>query len=199
MAATIAFFDFDGTITKRDTMLELAKFHIGVSGFTVGMLRISPWMVALKLKLITPTTAKEKFLQHFFGDLDCKEFDQICLAFSQQKLPSLIRKDAMEAINWHRSNNHKIVVVSASAENWIRYWCEASNLEYMATKMEVDDNGRITGKLKSVNCNGMEKVTRIKTMFDPGDYENIYAYGDSNGDKPMLSLATHPFYRKFKG
>lgn len=198
MAGSIAFFDFDGTITKRDTMLELAKFHKGAMGFTKGMILLSPWLVALKFKIVTPTFAKEKFLQHFFGNMSVEKFDQLCKDFTDKKLPSLIRKDAMETLNWHRSQNHSIVVVSASAENWVRYWCEQNKLPLLATALEVNNEHLITGKLKSVNCNGVEKVTRIKALFDPGQYENIYAYGDSSGDKPMLALATHPFYRKFK-
>lgn len=197
MAGSIAFFDFDGTITKRDTMLELAKFHKGSVGFATGMMLISPWMVALKLKLITPTEAKEKFLQHFFGNMLAEEFDQICKDFTEKKLPSLIRKDAMEMIEWHRSEDHTIVVVSASAENWVRYWCEQNGLPLLATKLEVNSDKRISGKLSCVNCNGQEKVTRIKAKFDPGQFESIYAYGDSSGDKQMLAMATHPFYRKF--
>ncbi|RYE16908.1 MAG: HAD-IB family hydrolase, partial [Sphingobacteriales bacterium] len=97
----------------------------------------------------------------------------------------------------HKQNGTKVVVVSASAENWVKPFCEEHQLICMGTKLEVDANGLLTGKLTGVNCNAAEKVNRIKCEFDPADFENIYAYGDSNGDKEMLAIATHPHYRFF--
>jgi HAD superfamily hydrolase (TIGR01490 family) len=197
--ANIAFFDFDGTITRKDTMLELAKYHKGNLHYLLGMLRIAPWMIALKCKLISATTAKEKFLSTFFGGMPEDDFNDLCKSFSTKKLPALIRPDALEKLQAHLNQGDKVVVVSASAENWLTYWCNQLQIPFLATRLDIDAQNRITGKLSSPNCNGEEKVTRIKAAFDPGQFENIFAYGDSNGDKPMLSLASHPFFRTFNG
>lgn len=197
MAVSIAFFDFDGTITRKDTMLELAAFHKGKWGYLAGMIIISPWMMAFKAGIISAGVAKEKLLSHFFGNMKLEDFNRLCYRFSKEKLPSLIRPDALQAIRKHQQMQHTVVVVSASAENWIQYWCREQHLQFIATQLEVDSRLCITGKLAGNNCNGIEKVNRINSMFDPATYDEIYAYGDSSGDKPMLSLATHPFYRKF--
>jgi HAD superfamily hydrolase (TIGR01490 family) len=197
LAGTIAFFDFDGTITRRDTMLELALFHKGQAGYWAGMLAISPWLIALKAGITSATTAKEKLLSHFFGNMKLEDFNRLCYRFSKEKLPSLIRPDALQAIRKHQQLQHTVVVVSASAEQWIQYWCREQHLQFIATQLEVDTQQRITGKLSGPNCNGIEKVNRINAMFDPASFDEIYVYGDTSGDKPMLSLATHPFYRKF--
>jgi phosphatidylglycerophosphatase C len=114
----IAFFDFDGTITRSDTMLELAKFSRGTVDYYAGMLLISPWLLGMKLGLISKTVAKEKFLTHFFGSTPVTTFINDCDAFNEKILPGLIRNDAMEAIKNHQGKNTPVVIVSASAENW---------------------------------------------------------------------------------
>ncbi|MDX1956231.1 MAG: haloacid dehalogenase-like hydrolase, partial [Chitinophagaceae bacterium] len=61
-----------------------------------------------------------------------------------------------------------------------------------------EEGQRITGKLEGKNCNGEQKVVRIKEQFNLDEYKEIFAYGDSKGDRPMLQLATHPSYKPFR-
>ena len=197
MQKTIAFFDFDGTITTSDTMLELIKFAKGKPAYYLGMIILSPYLIALKCGLITATAAKEKLLSLFFGKIPLTEFNNTCTEFSDKILPGLIRRAALNRIKEHQDNNAEVVVVSASAENWISQWCLRNNINYLATRLEVI-NGKLSGKLSGPNCNGEEKVNRIKNNYTLSDYSTIYCYGDSNGDKPMLKLATFASYKPFR-
>ena len=197
MQKSIAFFDFDGTITKKDTMLELARFSRGNLSYVMGLCIISPWLVAMKLGLITKKKAKEKLLTYFFGNTPLQKFNDDCILFIQNKMPAIIKQEAMAAIKNHLSEYTTVVIVSASAENWVAPWCLKYSLQYICTRLEVKDDS-ITGKLLYENCNGNEKVSRIKQLFNLADYESIYCYGDTSGDTMMLSLATHPFYKTFK-
>lgn len=197
MQKTIAFFDFDGTITTKDTMLELIKFSNGKAAYYFGMIKLSPHLIALKLKFISATKAKEKMLAHFFGGDNLNTFNEKCKRFSKNILPLLIRPLAINKIKEHLNNNHEVVVVSASAENWVSLWCLQNNIEYIATRLEVTDD-KITGKLSGPNCNGEEKVNRIKDKYILSEYSTIYCYGDTKGDKPMLQLATFASYKPFR-
>lgn len=194
----IAFFDFDGTITRKDTMLELAKFHVGSAGYYLKMLSIAPSLVGLKLKVVSATQAKEQFLKSFFGGMKHADFDALCYRFNEEVVPNLIRPDALETLRMHQELGDRIVVVTASAENWVQPWCKQNNLEILATQLDFS-SGTFQGKLSSPNCNGAEKVNRILSLIDPKEYEGIYAYGDSIGDKELLAFATQPYYRKFVG
>jgi phosphatidylglycerophosphatase C len=49
----------------------------------------------------------------------------------------------------------------------------------------------------SRNCYGEEKVRRIKTSYNLDEFDHIYAYGDSEGDKAMLDLAHERYYKHF--
>lgn len=196
MEKSIAFFDFDGTVTTRDTMFEFVRYSRGPVRYLIGLCLISPWLIAMKMGLISKAKAKEKLLTYFFGRSDADKFNRDCHSFSTTIIPRLIRQDALAAIQEHKEQNTEIVIVSASAENWVAPWCTLNNLQYLCTKLEVRNN-KITGKLLGNNCNGPEKVSRIKAKFDTADYKTIYCYGDTNGDKQMLQLATHPFYKLF--
>ena len=196
MQKSIAFFDFDGTITRKDTMLEFTRYSRGYSRYWIGICLISPWLIAMKMGLISKRRAKEKFLTYFFEKTDIEKFRADCLSFTVHIIPRLVKQDALLAIKKHREENSEIVIVSASAEDWVAPWCMQNNLQYICTRLEVKEQ-KITGKLLGQNCNGPEKVNRIKEKFDTADYENIYCYGDSKDDKQMLQLATHPSYKIF--
>jgi HAD superfamily phosphoserine phosphatase-like hydrolase len=81
-----------------------------------------------------------------------------------------------------------VAVVSASPENWVKPWCDARNIQCLATRLEVIDQ-KISGNIHGENCYGEEKVRRIKEAFRLEAYQRIIAYGDSRGDKEMLELA----------
>lgn len=193
----IAFFDFDGTITKKDTLFEILKFHKGWWGMCWGLFRVSPWLIAMKLGIISNSTAKERLLTRFFKNTPVEEFQHTCDQFSKQILPQLLRPGALIQIQEFRQSKTPVVIVTASAENWVREWCRANDIGCIATRLEVIDE-KITGKIAGKNCHGIEKVRRIKERFDLNKYHTVYAYGDTNGDKPMLSLATIAYYKPFR-
>ncbi|MBW7890225.1 MAG: haloacid dehalogenase-like hydrolase [Chitinophagaceae bacterium] len=193
----IAFFDFDGTITHKDTLPEIIRFIKGRRAFYLGMIQSLPWLIAMKLKIISNASAKEKLLAIFFKGLAFHEFQQKCNEFIQFRLPHLLRPAAISEINKYKQEGTTVVVVSASVEDWIVGWCDHLQIKCLATRLEVI-NGKITGRIAGKNCNGTEKVNRIKALFNLNDYKTIIAYGDSNGDKPMLSLAAIAYYKPFR-
>lgn len=192
----IAFFDFDGTITTKDTLLEIIKYQKGSARFYLGFLLYSPYLVAYKLGIISNQLAKEKILAHFFKKTPQELFQQRCDAFAQESLPALIRPKALEEIKKLKSLNADIVIVTASATSWIQYWCNNNQLQLIGTQLEVKED-KLTGKIVGNNCHGQEKVNRIKAAYDLSKYDEIYCYGDTKGDKPMLGLATFSFYQPF--
>ena len=196
MKKGLALFDFDGTITVSDTFMEIIKHQKGAMRFYLGMIILSPVLLLYKTKLIRNWRAKEIVLTFFFRGMTVAEFQQKCDEFIHDKLPYLIKKEALLKIDFHKNQQDRVVVVSASPRNWIEGWCKKMGIELIATELDVRE-GQITGKLKSLNCYGQEKVNRINAHLVLDDYETIYAYGDTHGDKPMLALAHHAFYRTF--
>lgn len=191
-------FDFDGTLTKKDSMLELTKYHFGSFKFLLGMIVLSPILVLYKLKLLSNWKTKQYYLRHFFGGIPLNEFQSVCDRFGVEKIPHLFRPGVSETLKNYRSNGDQIVVVSASAEHWLTKWGEKYDIAIIGSHLEVLD-GRITGNLDGPNCYGPEKVNRLKKEFDLDDYSEIIVYGDSHGDKELMRLATKSFYKPFRG
>ncbi len=193
----IAFFDLDGTITTKDTMFELIRHQKGNRKFYFGFLVNIPVLAALKLKLLSNQAAKEKLLSYFFRGADVAVFQSSCDAFAADTLPLLIRPGVLEEIKKLQQKGFHVTIVSASAENWIKKWTDQMAVGLISTQLEVIDD-KLTGKIAGKNCNGAEKAARIKSMYNLSEFDDIYCYGDSNGDKQMLALATKAHYKPFR-
>jgi HAD superfamily hydrolase (TIGR01490 family) len=161
------------------------------------MAALSPMLVAYKLGLIPNYRAKQYMLSYFFKGMPEERFKEIAEDYSLRHIDTIVRPKAMERIAWHKAQGHRVVVVSASLECWLKPWCDENGLELLATRLEMKD-GIVTGRLLTRNCYGPEKVNRIKERYNLDDYDTIYAYGDSRGDKEMLALADKPHYKPFE-
>jgi phosphatidylglycerophosphatase C len=193
----IAFFDFDGTITKKDSLLEVIKYQKGTPAFFRGFLLNVPYLIALKLNLITNQAAKEKILTYFFGGIPLSSFQSACDDFIDDKFESILRPGALTAVKNLQESGFEVVIVTASVENWIKKWSDHLDVGLVGSVLEIKNN-LVTGKLTGKNCHGEEKAVRIKARYDLSCFDEIYCYGDSGGDKQMLALATKAFYKPFR-
>ncbi len=189
----LALFDFDGTITFKDSFGDFIRYAVGRKKFIIGVIRLTPMLIAYALGFVRTWRAKERVSEHFFGGWDAKNFQRLASTYARENLPGLVREHALERIKWHRQNGDTVVVVSASIDLWLADWCASHDVGLIATKLEVKD-GRVTGRFLTKNCSGREKVRRIQELYDPKSFDYIYAYGDTPGDKAMLDLAHEKYY-----
>jgi phosphatidylglycerophosphatase C len=198
VSGRIAFFDFDGTITTKDSFLEILKYSHGKKKFIFGFyVRNIFYLVLYKIGIISNQRAKEIVLRYFYKKMTPSQFQSMADEFARTELPKMVRPKALEEIKKLKAGGAEVVIVSASAENWIREWCRTWELQLVATQLEVK-NDCITGRINGRNCHGEEKVVRIKAKYNLSDYREIYCYGDTSGDKPMLALGTKRFFRPFR-
>ena len=197
MKRRIAFFDFDGTITTKDSLLSFIFFRYGKWRTLLGLLMVSPYYGLHLLKLISVQNAKEKVFKQFFKGEKIEDFARACDQFVKEALPALERPKALDEIRKLKDEGAEVVIVSASPENWLIPWSKHFPAAVLSTKLETKD-GKLTGAIEGFNCRGKEKVKRILQSYDLSAYDEIYAYGDTKGDKPMLGLATISFYKPFR-
>lgn len=206
-------FDFDGTLTKKDTLLEFIKYSMGKWSFFLGFLLYSPILVLMKLHLFPNWKAKQLIFKHFFGGMDIDEFDELCLFFAMHNL-YLLRFSGIARLQEIQRHHERAFVVTASIDKWVVPFLafqKLADVEVLGTKIEVIDD-KVTGRFLTNNCYGEEKVHRIcealtQTMengkgastlhFDRTQYE-IEAFGDSRGDKEMLAFADKAHYKPFR-
>jgi phosphatidylglycerophosphatase C len=190
----IVAFDFDGTITKRDTLPAFIRFASNLPQFIAGSLLMIPSLILFGLKIIPNFYAKEKLFKTFFRGTEVIKFDALARNFSKE-IDRMVNPKALDRIKWHQRAGHHILIISASPENWITPWANQNGIyEVLATRMEVID-GQITGNFATKNCHGQEKVKRLLEIYPDREKYTLYAYGDSNGDKELLALADYSFYK----
>lgn len=193
----LVLFDFDGTITTKDTLAEFMIFYHGRAKYYRGLAILSPILAAYVFKLMPNWKSKQYFLSWFLEGENIKTFEERCATFASRVVPNLIRPGALEAIRKYQNTGATVVVVTASAENWVKPWCEANGIACIATKLEVN-NQTLTGRILGKNCHGLEKVCRIHQQYMLKDFSKIIAYGDTSGDLEMLALAHEQHFKPFR-
>lgn len=193
----LAIFDFDGTISDRDSFADFIFFVHGVPKTLWGVLLNSPVLLGYIFKIVPNWKAKEHVFSYFFKGWETQRFDTIARKHASERLPKLLRPAALQKIAWHKEQGHKIVVVSASFENYLGVWCKSQGLDLLGTQVEIK-NSKLTGKFASKNCFGEEKIIRIKQAYNLADFDYIYAYGDSRGDLPLKTIADEFHYKPFR-
>lgn len=187
----LALFDFDGTLTKKDSLDEFLKYSVGREKYLINMFKFIPYFVLWQTKLMNNGIAKEHLFRIFFKGFDEKSFKDIAQKFSLTKLDGMMRKDRMKLLLDHQKKGDRVIIVSASMQCWLQPWCDKNNIELLSTRLEFK-NGKFTGRFLTRNCHGKEKERRVREILNPKEYEKIYAYGDSSGDTQMLAMADHP-------
>lgn len=189
-------FDFDGTITKDDSLLGFIAYVVGFKKFFKGVFLLSPILILYQLGLISNNFTRQKLMMHFFGGISQKEFDKICYKYSKTHIDGILLDSAMAKIYEYKANGDTVCIVSASLTDWLKPWCDEKGLDLIATNIKKT-NGIITGEIDGKNCYGDQKVKRIKEKYNLKKFNKIIAYGDSRGDKEMLEFADESYYRKF--
>lgn len=193
----VAAFDFDGTLTRRDTLLPFLWQVAGPSAFLSRIFALSPTLVAYKLGLLRNDVAKERVLTCFFGGMEEETLRQQGARFAAHTLPRMLRSQAMRRMQWHKLQGHRCVVISASLELYVQPWAQAAGFDdVIASRLTFRENGRIAGGLAEGNCYGAEKACRLQALLGAKEAYTLYAYGDSRGDKELLAMADHAYYRQ---
>ncbi len=197
-APAIAFFDFDGTISDRDSFLLFVRKTAGLVQFAGKMGLLAPRIARFVLGRYPNHNLKEDVLHSFFKGWSEQQLEEAARHFCQTAVADILRPAALARLAWHGEQGHGIVVVSATPEIILAPWCEKAGFDLIATRMEVV-GGRFTGRIDGENCRGTAKIDRIREKYRLEEYDEIFAYGDTEGDRPMLSLADQAFYRPFRG
>lgn len=190
----VVFFDFDGTLTTKDTLMPFLKFVVGARIYYIKLLLISPVLVAYLLGLMRNDMAKQVLLWFYLSGYRDSTLYKCGDRFVEQIIPTLLRPKGMERLRRHQQQGHQCVLVSASLDFYLQPWVKHQGLDgLLCSRLRVKD-GKVSGLLDGSNCYGDSKRERIQEWLDTRKFDAIYAYGDTKGDYPMLRLADQPFY-----
>lgn len=195
---SIAAFDFDGTITYRDSFLVFLFYTFGPLSTVVKLLFLLPHFIGFLIGKVSRKAVKEAIITRFLKGLSLEKVQKFGEKFAREKLDSQLRPEAVERIKWHQARGNRCLIVSASLDIYLVPWAKRHGFEdVLSSRLAIDDHGNITGKLLGNNCRREEKVRRLTEKLGSLSDYTLYAYGDTEGDKEMLKAADFPFFRKF--
>jgi len=190
-------FDFDGTLTKRDTLVEFIRFAKGDKAFVLCMLRFLPILLAMKAGLYPNWKAKQKVFSYCFKGMTVDAFNALCRRFAEEKA-HLMRPKGKQKIREVLAEGGKVIVVSASINNWVEpFFSEFGDVFVVGTMVE-EREGVLTGRFLTKNCYGREKVNRLLQLYPERRQYHLTAFGDSRGDMELLDFADEGYYKPFR-
>lgn len=192
-------FDFDGTLTTKDTLLEFIRFAKGSGQMFRGFLLFSPLLLLMKLHLYPNWKAKQQVFSYFFKGMNIDDFNALCTHFAEQN-KHLLRPAGIEKVRQAIEEEQAIVlIISASIDNWVRPFFDEidKKIQVLGTQIETKE-GCLTGQFTTKNCYGQEKVNRLTALYPHREAYDLIAFGDSRGDKELLDFADKGFYKPFR-
>lgn len=187
-------FDFDGTLTTRDTLLAFIRYAKGMRAFVWGFLRHAHLLVLMKLGLYPNWKVKQRVFSYYFKGMPLDVFDTLCRQFAADNR-SLLRPEGIRTVQQAQADGAEVLIVSASIDNWVQPFFPGVTI--VGTRVE-ERNGRLTGRFLTPNCYGQEKVNRILALYPDCHEYHLTAFGDSGGDKELLAFADEAHYKPFR-
>ena len=185
----VACFDFDGTITRIDSLPLFALWLSPVRSFQALVHLVT---AAVRGRLRSRDAAKRLFVDVVFAGMSSERVRHRAESFARFIFPLIRRRRLVDRLTAHLADGDRVIIVSASLECWVAPCAEKLGIsEVVSTRAEVHMDGRFTGRLSMPNCRGQEKVTRLDEYLGRRP-SVLHAYGNSTGDDELLGIATHP-------
>jgi HAD superfamily hydrolase (TIGR01490 family) len=193
---TIAAFDFDKTITTRDTFVPFLFFAFGFFRTCKAFLTLAPEAVFVIIGISNRNRFKEKLIKYLFYGQSVTQLRQKSIKYTSQ-LNKLYRPQALKAISWHKKQGHRCIMVSASLDLYLNIVSEKLGFnDLVCTQLSYIEN-IYDGNLIRGNCRDKNKVLLLEDLLGALNRYEIYAYGDSDGDTELLAIADYAYYRIF--
>lgn len=194
----IVAFDFDGTLTIRDSFTAFLRWRAGAGGWALGLVKMAP-ALAVYARDRDRGRIKAASVKEFLGGADRAALEADAERFAEQAWSGFMRPDALACWeDWGRRGAHR-VIVTASPETTVAPFARRLGAEaLLGTHLVFDGQNRVTGAFAGPNCRGEEKVRRLRAVYGD-DLRLAAAYGDTSGDTEMIAIAQEKGFRVFHG
>ena len=192
--STQALYDFDGTITTKDTTILLL----------VALLKLRPWrfsgLIWFLFRMIVASDSvskqghKNKAIGYLIKDLSDMRLSGALKDF-RNKVKFLYRPSVVASIDQAIQDGCTVVIVTASPSFAISDCVSDLPVIVLGTEFEKEEN-IYTGLLKSENCYGKEKVNRINEWARSNKIVLSVqsAWSDHFSDFDMLNLSEKRYW-----
>jgi phosphatidylglycerophosphatase C len=204
----VAAFDLDGTLTRGGSVWQFLSSIRGRPAVAAAGMALFPKLVrAALVGGSAADEAKEALFVRMLAGFPADEVARQAAAFGMAHYRRRSRTKLRARLDWHRRQGHRVVLVSASPEYYVRAVGDALGVDgVVATRLEVDGDGKLTGRFEGRNCRGEQKLQGLREWMkatssapfdgegahvgdDDGSRPFLWAYGNSAGDRQMLEAA----------
>ena len=191
-------FDFDGTLTWKDSFMAFLRWRAGARRYAAGMARLAPSAFAY-LGHRDRERLKIRAVREFLAGTPRDQLEGEAQRFATQRSRRLLRPDAVQVWKRWQGQGARLVIVTASPDIIVAPFARGLGAERLiGTRLAFDDHDRVTGDFIGPNCRGPEKVVRLHEAFGE-DVVLEAAYGDTDGDREMLAMTEQPGMKVFGG
>jgi phosphatidylglycerophosphatase C len=196
----VAAFDFDGTLTRGGSVWKFLTAMCGRDAVVSAGIALFPQLLQAALfGDEAADSAKEALFVRTLAGRPAQEISERAAVFGVAHYRRRHRTKVRARLDWHRRQGHRVVVVSASPEYYVRAAAAELGVDgVVATHLEVDGDGKLTGRFDGGNCRGPQKLHGLErwmraslgaTPDGDGAQPYLWAYGNSAGDLEMLEAA----------
>jgi phosphatidylglycerophosphatase C len=189
----LALFDFDGTITTRDTFTPFVIRAADRARLVASSPALVTLMAGYKLGVLPGTLVRAAGVRACLRGRAASWVATFGERYAAM-LSRWVRPEAWARFEWHAERGDRVAVVSASLGEYLRPWCAARGFDVICAELARED-GLLTGRYQAGDCSGASKARRVRERYRLGEYERIYAYGDTEEDRPLLALADEAYFR----
>ena len=198
----LAIFDVDFTITNKETLLEFFKFILKKDSRNIKYIpRVITSGLLYGIKVYDEKRVKEAFLK-FIDGINEKDLKNLVKSYYDERLTSILYKDAIDKIRELKEKGYKIYLISASPEFYLNEFYDIKEVDMIIGTRFRFNEGKFARKMLGANCKGEEKVKRLMEVLKEKnievDFENSLMFSDSLSDKPLLDLVGRGYLINYK-
>ena len=198
----LAIFDIDYTITRKETLMEFFKYIVSKDIKNIKFLPRALYSgLMYGVKVYDEKKVKECFLK-FIENIDETELAKLTKSFYDERLSTILYKDAVNMIKKLKNEGYMVVLISASPEFYVKEFYAIEEVDLIIGTKFTFEGGKFIRKMSGNNCKGEEKVRRLNEVLKEKnikvDFKNSYMLSDSLSDKPLLDLVGNPYLINYK-
>ena len=191
----VAAFDVDGTLTTTDCVRSFLAAVGGRRSIAAAALR-RPTATLSGVVRRDRDALKEVIVGGVLRGRSVAEVAEVGQRFARRVEATMLRPDMLARLRWHQHVGHATVLVSASLRVYLDPLAASLGLDGVLCTDVGSIGGRYTDRLVGANCRADEKWTRLSAWLAEHELADaeLWAYGDSAGDRAMLARAHRPMW-----
>jgi len=195
----LALFDLDGTLLPIDSDHAFGEFMVRL-GWADGaeFQRANDLFYAQYQAERLDVEAYIRFATSAWRERSVDEQAAASEQFTREVIAPAVHDAARLLVRQHADAGEHVVIVTATNEFITRPIAALFGVDQLiATELQRDAEGRVTGAIQGVPSYREGKVTRVQQWLEAqglrcADFERITFYSDSTNDLPLLESVSHP-------